>query len=379
MNYNRQKVLEALMTMLKFWVVCLCLTLIQPVYAEEADHEGTAIELSAEEQRAAGIVIGTVEPRALNETLRIPGEVVINAYRSVLVTPRITAQVVARHAKLGAEVEVGQPLVALSSVEMAEAQGTLIVANREWQRVKTLGRQAVSEQRYTEAQVAQQHALAKVLAYGMTMAQAEALMQSGDASKATGTFDLLAPQAGTVLQDDFIVGELIEPGRVLISISDESVMWVKAHMVLTASPKIGIGANVRIIPDGINWFPGTVIQLHHHLDEKVRTQGLRIEVPNTSHSLHSGQFVEVEVVTGMRAPELAVPNAALIMIKGSPNVFKIEEGHEFHAEAIEVGSTVGEWTVVRGGLVAGDEIAVSGVFHLKSLMLKSSLGAGHAH
>jgi len=367
------------MTMLKFWAVCLCLTLIQPVYAEEADHEGTAIELSAEEQRAAGIVIGTVEPRALNETLRIPGEVVINAYRSVLVTPRITAQVVARHAKLGAEVEVGQPLVALSSVEMAEAQGTLIVANREWQRVKTLGRQAVSEQRYTEAQVAQQHALAKVLAYGMTMAQAEALMQSGDASKATGTFDLLAPQAGTVLQDDFIVGELIEPGRVLISISDESVMWVEAQMVLTASFEIGVGANVRIIPDGINWFPGTVIQLHHHLDEKVRTQGLRIEVPNTSHSLHSGQFVEVEVVTGMRAPELAVPNAALIMIKGSPNVFKIEEGHEFHAEAIEVGSTVGEWTVVRGGLMAGDEIAVSGVFHLKSLMLKSSLGAGHAH
>ena len=89
------------MTMLKFWVVCLGLALIQPVYAEEASHEGAAIEMSAEEQRAAGIAIGTVAPRALNETLRIPGEVVINAYRSVLVTPRITAQVVARHAKLG--------------------------------------------------------------------------------------------------------------------------------------------------------------------------------------------------------------------------------------------------------------------------------------
>ncbi len=367
------------MAMLKFWALCLCLILIQPVYAEEAEHESTAIELSAEERRAAGIVIGTVEPRALNETLRIPGEVVINAYRSVFVTPRITAQVVARHAKLGDEVKVGQPLVVLSSVEMAEAQGALIVANREWQRVKTLGQQAVSEQRYTEAHVAQQQALAKVLAYGMTMAQAEALMQSGDASKATGTFDLLAPQAGTVLQDDFIVGELIEPGRVLMSISDESVMWVEAHMVLTASPQIGIGANVRVIPDGINWLQGRVIQLHHHLDEKVRTQGLRIEVPNKAHRLHSGQFVEVEVVTGTRAPVLAVPSAALIMVKGSPTVFKLEDGHEFHAEAIEVGSTVGEWTVVRSGLIAGEEIAVTGVFHLKSLMLKSSLGAGHVH
>ncbi len=367
------------MTMLKFWAVCLCLILIQPVYAEEAGHDDAAIEMSAEERRAVGIVIGTVAPRALNETLRIPGEVVINAYRSVLVTPRITAQVVARHAKLGDKVEVGQPLVALSSVEMAEAQGALIVANRDWQRVKTLGRQDVSEQRYTEAQVAQQQALAKVLAYGMTMAQAEALMQSGDASKATGTFDLLAPQAGTVLRDDFIVGELIEPGRVLVNISDESVMWVEAHMVLTMSPDIDTGTNVRVSSDGITWFQGTVIQRHHHLDEKVRTQGLRIEVPNTAHRLHSGQFVEVEVVTRTRAPELAVPSTAVIMIKGSPTVFKIEDGHEFHAEAIEIGSTVGEWTVVRSGLVAGDEIAVSGVFHLKSLMLKSSLGAGHAH
>lgn len=367
------------MTRLKFWAVYLCLTLIQPVYAEEVGHGEAAIEMSAEEQRAAGIVIGTVAPRALNETLRIPGEVVINAYRSVLVTPRITAQVVARHAKLGDEVEVGQPLVALSSVEMADAQGVLIVANRDWQRVKTLGQQAVSEQRYTEAHVAQQQALAKVLAYGMTMAQAEALMQSGDASKAIGAFDLLAPQAGTVLQDDFIVGELIEPGRILINISDESVMWVEAYMVLTTSPKIDIGSNVRVSSDGINWFQGTIIQRHHHLDEKVRTQGLRIEVPNTAHSLHSGQFVEVEVVTGTRAPELAVPSAAVIMIKGAPTVFKVEGGHEFHAEAIEVGSTVGEWTVVRSGLIAGEEIAVGGIFHLKSLMLKSSLGAGHAH
>ena len=109
----------------------------------------------------------------------------INAYRSVLVTPRITAQVVARHAKLGAEVEVGQPLVALSSVEMAEAQGTLIVANREWQRVKTLGRQAVSEQRIPKRRFA--HNMRSPSArYGMTMAQAGRLCNR-DASKATGT------------------------------------------------------------------------------------------------------------------------------------------------------------------------------------------------
>ena len=373
------------MKTLKLWAVCLCIAVIAPVHAQEDDHdehgeeEGVAIELSAEEQRGAGIELDAVAPRALNETIRVPGEVVINAYRSARVTPRITAQVVARHVTLGDTVEAGQRLVTLSSVEMAEAQGELIVADREWQRVKSLGRGTVSERRYTEAQVAQQQALATVLAYGMTEAQAAALARSGDASTATGAFDLLAPQAGTVLQDDFIVGELIEPGRVLIDISDESVMWVEAQTVPNGMPDIDDGASARVSLDGITWLEGTVIQRHHRLDETTRTQGLRIEVDNADDRLHPGQFVEAEIVTGTREPVMAVPSAAITMIEGSPTVFKLENGHEFHAETIETGPIVGDWTVVMGGLNVGDEIVVDGVFHLKSLLLKSSLGEGHAH
>lgn len=370
----------------RLWPVCLSLVLIALVNAEEVEHDehegeeaSGAIELTAAEQRLAGIVVAGVAPRTLNETVHVPGEVVINAYRSARVTPRITAQVEARYVGLGDFVQPGQPLVTLSSVAMAEAQGALIVSTREWQRVKSLGRETVSESRYTETQVAQQQALAKVLAYGMTDAQAKALMQSGDASQATGAFDLFAPQAGTVLQDDFIVGELIEPGRVLIAISDESVMWVEAQTVANGLPTTGDGTTARVTLDGITWFEGRVIQRHHRLDETTRTQGLRIEVDNTDDRLHPGQFVEVEIVTGTGAPVLAVPSSAVTMIEGQPNVFRLGEGHEFHAEAFDAGPTVGDWVVVRAGLSDGEQIAVNGVFHLKSLLLKSSLGEGHAH
>ena len=373
-------------TMQTFWAVCLCLALIVPAYAQEDghdDHEGEeesgAIEMNADEQRSGGVVVATIGSRELSETLRVPGEVVINAYQSVRVTPRITAQVVARHVRLGEEVEVGQSLVTLSSVEMAEAQGALVVANQEWLRVKSLGRETVSERRYTEAQVAQQQALAKVQAYGMTDAQASALMQSSAASKATGAFDLLAPLAGTVLQDDFIVGELIEPGRVLIDITDESVMWVEAQTVANSLADIDTGSTARVSLDGVTWYSGTVIQRHHRLDETTRTQGLRIEVDNADDRLHPGQFVEAEIVTGTSAPVLAVPSAAVTLIDGASTVFKFENGHEFHAETVETGPTIGDWVVVRSGLADGEEIAIDGVFHLKSLMLKSSLGEGHAH
>ncbi|KAA9133161.1 efflux RND transporter periplasmic adaptor subunit [Marinihelvus fidelis] len=385
MNTPRLMMESNPMNTLKLWAVCLCLALPVNLYAQETDHDehdeedGGAIELTAEEQRGAGIVPARVGRRALSETVRVPGEVVINAYRSSRVTSRITAQVVARHVTLGERVEEGQVLVTLSSVEMAEAQGALVVADYEWQRVKSLGRQTVSERRYTEAQVAQQQALAKVIAYGMTESQAAALAQSGDPGKATGAFDMLAPQAGTVLQDDFIVGELIEPGRVLVDITDESVMWVEAQTTPGGVSDIDDGATARVSLDGINWLEGTVIQRHHSLDETTRTQGLRVEVENVGDQIHPGQFVQVEIVTATRAPVLAVPSAAITMIEGSPAVFRLENGHEFHAGKIETGPTVGDWTVVLAGLGEGDEIAIDGVFHLKSLLLKSSLGEGHAH
>ncbi len=372
----------------KRWMLCLGLLALwagQIQAAEEAhdDHEGeeteAAIELAADQQRQAGVVIDLVAVRPLDETLRVPGEVVVNAYQSARVTPRIPAQVMARHAKLGDRVEAGQPLVTLSSVAMAEAQGALIVADREWQRVKSLGRDAVSERRYTEAQVAQQQAFATVLAYGMTESQVAALMNAGDASKANGSFELLAPQAGTVLRDDFIVGELIEPGRVLVDISDEHTAWVEARTAPGSLTSVTRGSAARVSVDGSQWLNGTVIQRHHTLDEATRTQYLRIAVDNTGDALHPGLFVEVELTTGNGAPVLAVPNTALTMIDGQPTVFKLEGEQELHPQALETGPTVGGWTIVHSGLAEGESVAVAGVFHLKSLLLKSSLGEGHGH
>ena len=366
---------------------CLVLATVAPVLAEEADHDKAAgeapgiVEMTAEEQRTAGVVVDRVARRALGETIRVPGNVGVNLYRSSRVTPRITAQVVARHAILGETVNAGQPLVTLSSVAMAEAQGELIVANREWERARSLGRESVSDRRYTEARVARQLALARVLAYGMTRAQADVLLNSTPPTRteASGVFDLLAPQAGTILQDNFIVGELIEPGRALFDISDESVMWVEARPIAVGVPEIHAGSAARVSPDGVNWIDGTVVQRYHRVDEKTRTHGVRIEVDNPDDTLHERQFVEVEIVTGAGEPVLAVPNASVTMIGETPSVFKVDAGHGFHAASIVAGATVGDWTVVSAGLRAGDEIAVAGVFHLKSLLLKSSLGGGHAH
>ena len=372
------------MNKFRFSLALLVLAFSTPLLAQEDEHgheedESSVVEMTAAERSVAGITIANAGQRGLSDNVRMPAEVVINAYRSASVTTRITAQVIERHVQLGDIVEPGQALVTLSSVAMAEAQGEYVIADREWQRVRGLGKAAVSERRYTEAQIARRQALSKILAYGMTADQAGVLLVSGASAMATGEFKLLASQKGTVLSDEFVAGELIEPGRVLFIISDETTLWVEASTVPSDLTDFEVGAPARIVHGDDHWINGRVVQVHHQLDETTRRQGLRIEVDNSDDHLHPGQFVEAEISTGEGPTVPAVPSEAITLIKGVPTVFLLEEGHEFHPQAVETGASSGGWTEIRGGLNDGDELAVTGIFHIKSLLLKSSLGEGHAH
>ncbi|MGB7216270.1 MAG: efflux RND transporter periplasmic adaptor subunit [Gammaproteobacteria bacterium] len=346
--------------------------------ADRDDEQHGVLPFPAAEREAQGVRTVRVGPRQMAATVSAPGEVRTNAYRSSQITPRIQAQVVARHARLGDTVETGQPLVTLSSVQMAEAQGALIEADREWRRVRELGRGVVSEQRYIAAQVARQRSYATVRAYGMTADQVERLLEAGDATLATGEFELLSPQAGTVIHDDFVVGEVVEPGHVLFEISDESVLWVEARLSPEDAARIRIGSTATIGLTNGRRVEGEVIQRHHRLDETTRTQSVRIEVDNSEDLLHAGDYVEVSLPTSVFEARVAVPEEAVLLLDGVPTVFVVD-GDEVHARPVETGATASGWTAIEAGLAPGDEVVTQGAFLIKSLMLKSQMGEGHAH
>lgn len=341
----------------------------------EEESEGFVL-LTLHEREEAGIETEAVEFRRLRTTVSLPAEVVVNGYRSARVTPKIPSVVESRHVQLGDIVEEGEPLVNLSSVEMAEAVGELMLAAYEWRLVRELGREGVSGRRYAEAETAQRKAMARVLAYGLTESQANTLATSDDLHQVSGRFDLLAPRAGTVFSDDFVIGELVEPGRVLVEIVDESSVWVEARA--NELPDVERGTSVNVLVDSVKLLQGHVVQRHHRLDEATRTQALRIEVDNVDDLLHPGQFVEVEIETGVTEPVLAVPRIAVTLVGGQESVFRLEDD-EFHPIQISDGGEVGDWIIITNGLGSGDIVATTGVFYLKSLLLKSSIGSGHAH
>lgn len=335
----------------------------------EAHDEGS-VHLTPEQQEMAGVVIEVLRPRAIVTELRAPGEIQLNAYATTRVSTRVAAQVLERLARLGDEIEKGQALVVLSSVEMAQAQGNLLVAEHEWRRVSKLGRDVVSEQRYTEARIAREQAHALVRAYGMTEAEIKQLLASGNAELADGRFQLLAPQNGTVIRDDFIVGELVEPGRVLFEISDESVLWVEARLTPDEAAQIRVNARATMtIHD--RHVEGRVTQVHHALEEDTRTLGVRIEVPNQDDLLHPGLFVEARIEGPSSEGVFAVPNDAVLRsTDGDWQVFVEHEAGEFEPREVEVIRTTAAFTVI-GGIETGTRVVTQGAFFMQSELAKS--------
>lgn len=374
--------------------LCLCIAalLTQPVAMAESDkphaeHEEASAEhanetagkdnkkglvkLTSEQIQAAGIVVEKLQLQSVSTIISAPGEARLNAYRTVKITPRIPAQVVARLARLGDEVVKGQPLITLSSVEMAEAQGAVLVTDREWRRVKALGREVVSARRFLEAQVGYEQARSKVQAYGMTEKQISELLSSNKATSSNGTFQLLSPQAGRILSDRFIVGERVEPGYELMEIADESVMWVEARIPPNQVNAISLG-NQASIQFAEQRLGARVSQIHHSLDETTRTVAIRLEVDNKDDRLHPGMFVTAHIETRESDRALTLPEAAVLR---SPDgdwqvLVEQDEAGEFKAVEVEL-VRISDGKAVIAGLKAGTPVVTQGAFFVQSELAKS--------
>lgn len=344
-------------------------------HEEEGD---SSVELTLESMKEAGIVVEPLVKQSLEGEINAPGEIKLNSYLSSKVTPRITAQVVARHARLGDEVKKGQPLLTMSSVEMAEAVSELLVAHKEWGRLQRLGQRTVSAKRYSEAKVADTQARAKVMAYGMTEPQVEELLTKGS-SLAPGSFQLVALQEGIIVSDDFIEGELIEPGRILFNIVNESLLWVESRLSPKQAEEVELAAKARVHIPGNSWLQGKVIQKHHLLDEETRTIAIRIEVSNEADKLHPGMFVDTRIRVGKGKQYLAVPTESVLRSPDGDWIVFVEQeeaGH-FKPEEVEVVKTIDDYTVIKG-LPEGTRIVTSGAFFVRSELAKSGF-AVHNH
>jgi RND family efflux transporter MFP subunit len=347
----------------------------EPTSEGAAEHdEAGVVKLTNEQMKLAGVIVKPLQLQKLRSIVQAPGEVAFNTYKTAAITPRITAQLIKRHVVLGEHVKKGQAIATLSSVEMAEAQGNVLVTYQEWRRVKKLGKKIVAERRYIEAQIKWELAKAKAKAYGMTQGQIDRLVKSSNFSRANGRFDLVALIDGTILKEEYIVGQQIEPGQELNVITDEASLWVMANVAPAIANQITVG-NKATVQWGEQRFPATVSQIYHNLDEVTRTSRIRLSVENKKDSLHAGLFVEtqIEISTQQETDRvMLVPEHAVLR---SPDgdwqvLVEQDEAGEFKGIEVELLGIRNGQAIIEG-LAIGTPVVVKGAFFVQSELAKS--------
>ncbi|MEE9451692.1 MAG: efflux RND transporter periplasmic adaptor subunit, partial [Gammaproteobacteria bacterium] len=297
-------------------------------------------------------------------------EVELNEDLSVVIAPRIEAQVLKRFVQVGDYVKEGQPLVTLTSVSMMDAQSNFILAVQEWERVKELGKKAVSAKRYQGAEIAFKQAYGKLRAYGMLDEQIKALLTEGDIPQAIGEFTLLAPRKGRIFKSDFTEGAMIDAGVLLFQIVDESTLWVDARLSNEQAAGVKPGYGVIVFSHDTE-LAGKVLQRHHQLDEVTRTQIIRIEVPNPQDLLHPGEFVNVKINIGETSLLLALPEEAVLPINdGEWVVYSEVKPDLFKQFKVTIKEVVNEMMAVEG-VESGMNFVVEGAFFVHSELIKS--------
>lgn len=339
--------------------------------------EKNIITLDAASIKMAEIQVTKLEPRVLAYMITAPGEVIPNANLTTKITTRVPAQVIKRFIQEGQHVKSGQPLVELSSVDMAKTQGDLLLAAQEWQRVKNLGRDAISAKRFSEAQVAYQNAYSTAMAYGMTEADINDLLRTQKTSQAKGTFQLFASRDGTVFNVNVTEGELVEAGRILLQIVEEKTVWVDAKLPPDLVRPVTVGDPARLLLNN-RIFTGNVIQIHHQLDEITRTRSVRLEFSNLDDSLHPGQYVNCQIQSGQTAPLLALPiDSVLKTADGDYAIYVEKQPGKFQQIEVKMKEVIDNQAVIEG-VAPGTKIVTKGAFFIHSELNKKGFG-GDSH
>ena len=353
---------------------------------EEAHSEAESeLTLTSEEAARAGIKVEEVKPQPLGETITVTATIRPDADRLAHVAPRIEGRITAVPAKLGDKVRAGQALAMLDSVAVGEAhaawieaQAELGIAEADYKRAESLNAEEIIPRKdYLRAKTDRDKAAAAL------RAAADRLRLLGGSPNASGTavsaFAVTAPFAGTVIEKKATLGELASPSEPLFSVADLSRVWIQADLPESALAKVRIGANAKVTVPAYpgEVFSGRVGHIGAALDKDTRTVAARIEVANADGRLKPEMFATATIeVAGDKRDAISLPDAAIVLMDGRPTVFVYAQG-AYEAREVEPGERSGGRTVLKSGLMAGDQVVTSGSYALKARKLKSQLGHGH--
>ncbi|MEE9579354.1 MAG: efflux RND transporter periplasmic adaptor subunit, partial [Gemmatimonadota bacterium] len=268
--------------------------------------ERQAVHLSAEQERALGVVYVTVTRETLTRSIRTVGRIAAPEPNVADVTPKIEGFIEQLFvASTGETVRRGQKLLTLYSPELVAAQEELLTARRLAARIDSTAGESWRAAR------AMLEASRRRLAYwDITPEQIDRLESTGEVSK---TLTLVAPVSGIVLEKDVWEGQRVIPGMRLYRIADLTEVWVEGEVFERDIQFVEEGAQAHM---EVAAYPGehrmgTVSFVYPTVDVQSRTNRVRVTVPNHDLRLKPGMFATIFFDVQVADDALTVPMEAV--------------------------------------------------------------------
>lgn len=345
------------------------------------------LRLTPQAIEEAELKTAMVKRGVLAATIRLPGEIIAQPDRTARLSSVTSGKLEQVSFNEGSVVKKGDVLAVLRVPDVGRLRGALAAttakakasrANAErLQALKASGLGAEQATVDAEAEARAQEAEAKALS-----AQLGAI--GVDAESGGGYLvPLRAPISGVVVSRDAVVGQPIGAEHVLASLVDLSEVWFLGRVFEKDLGRLVTGAKCGV---QLNAFPserfeGTVEYVGLQIDPVARTLTARIRLKNETGRLRLGLFgtAQVEVEESRAdAPQVLIPRTAVTDVGGKRIVFVKAQDGDFVVHEITLGDSALAQVQVLSGLDENEEVVINGVFTLKSLLLKSTLGEdGH--
>lgn len=196
------------------------------------------------------------------------------------------------------------------------------------------------------------------------------------------TYTVKSLLAGTIIERDVTVGQIVSEETKIFSVADLKSVWVEFDLHLKDKPFVNKGQDIFIHGVGTAMqTKGSVSQISPTLSHEKRSFSVRVVLENINNVWSPGMFVRGTLNTPVQNSSLTVPNEAIQSYNERDIVFVLEEENVFTLTYVTLGTKDDEHTAILSGLSSEDKVVTKGAFDLKSKLVTSSLGghAGHGH
>ena len=186
------------------------------------------------------------------------------------------------------------------------------------------------------------------------------------------------PTAGVVLERLVTPGTAVTTGTPLYVVSDLSELWalVEIDESLLSHVHVGEPMQVRVAAYPGTTFEGVVALVGDTVNPKTRRVTVRCTLKNTDGRLKPQMFATAVIREREPRTAVVIPADAIQALEGRDVVFVAESGGVFRPRPIETGPASDGMVEVHSGLRAGETIAVTGSFVLKSELLRLATTEG---